>query len=98
MLVQDVMQGADVLELFLKGMGAGEPSSRIDVRITEDSDALPELVDAVEASAAEISSIMTLSDRSGHKDVVIRIGSIDARPAIAELEARGFLVGNPKKG
>lgn len=58
MLVQDVMQGADVLELFLKGS----------------------------------------SDRSGHKDVVIRIGSIDARPAIAELEARGFLVGNPKKG
>jgi hypothetical protein len=41
---------------------------------------------------------MTLSDRSGHKDVVIRIRSIDARPAIAELEARGFVVGKPKKG
>jgi acetoin utilization protein AcuB len=93
-----IVTETDVLQLFLKGMGAGEPSSRIDVRLTEDSGALADLVDAVEASAAEISSIMTLSDRSGHKDVVIRIRSIDARPAIAELEARGFVVGNPKKG
>lgn len=93
-----IVTETDVLELFVKGMGAGEPSSRIDVRLDEKSAALADLVHAVEDASVEISSIMTLADRAGRKDVVIRVRSIDPRPAIANLEARGYAVRDPRKG
>jgi hypothetical protein len=78
-------------------MGAGHPSSRIDVRLPEDSATLADLVHAVEEAPVAISSIMTLSDRSGQKDVVIRVRSIDPRAAISNLEARGYAVRDPRK-
>lgn len=46
-------------------MGAGEPSSRIDVRLSDEGLALADLVHAVEEARAEICSIMTLRDRPG---------------------------------
>jgi len=88
----------NVLELFVKGMGAGQPSSRIDVRLGENSAALAELVHAIEDASVEICSVMTLGGRSGHKDVVIRVRSIDPRPAIANLRARGYAVRDPREG
>lgn len=93
-----IVTETDVLELFVKGMGAGEPSSRIDVRLPADSATLADLVHAVEEAPVAISSIMTLGDRSGHKDVVIRVRSIDPRAAISNLEARGYAVRDPRKG
>jgi acetoin utilization protein AcuB len=93
-----IVTETDVLELFVKGMGAGQPSSRIDVRLPEDSATLADLVHAVEDASVAISSIMTLGDRSGHKDVVIRVRSIDPRAAISNLEARGYAVRDPRKG
>jgi len=93
-----IVTETDVLELFVKGMGAGQPSSRIDVRLGVNSAALAELVHAIEDSSVEICSIMTLGGRSGHKDVVIRVRSIDPRPAIANLRARGYAVRDPREG
>jgi acetoin utilization protein AcuB len=93
-----IVTETDVLELFVRGMGAGEPSSRIDVRLPEDSATLADLVHAVEEAPVAISSIMTLGDRSGHKDVVVRVRSMDPRAAIANLEARGYAVRDPRKG
>jgi acetoin utilization protein AcuB len=93
-----IVTETDVLELFVRGMGAGEPSSRIDVRVPKNGPGLADLVHAVEEAHVEIASIMTLSDRSEHKDVVIRVRSIDPRSAIAKLRARGHDVRGPKKG
>jgi acetoin utilization protein AcuB len=93
-----IVTETDVLELFVRGMGAGEPSSRIDVRLPEDSATLADLVHAVEEAPVAISSIMTLGDRSGHKDVVVRVRSMDPRAAISNLEARGYAVRDPRKG
>ena len=93
-----IVTETDVLQLFVKGMGAGEPSSRIDVRLGENSTALAELVHAIEDASLEICSIMTLAGRSGQKDVVIRLRSMDPRPAIANLEARGYAVRDPRRG
>jgi acetoin utilization protein AcuB len=87
----------DVLELFVKAMGTGEPSSRIDVRLSDDGVALADLVHAVEEAPAEICSVMTLRNRSGHKDVVIRVRTIDPRSAIACLGARGYTVRTPRR-
>jgi acetoin utilization protein AcuB len=93
-----IVTETDVLELFVKGMGAGEPSSRIDVQLPHCHRTLADLVHAVEEAPAEISSIMTLADRSGRKDVIIRVRSIDPRPVIARLVARGYSVRDPRKG
>ena len=93
-----IVTETDVLQLFVKGMGAGEPSSRIDIRLGENSTALAELVHAIEDASLEICSIMTLAGRSGQKDVVIRLRSMDPRPAIANLEARGYAVRDPRRG
>jgi acetoin utilization protein AcuB len=92
-----IVTETDVLELFVRGMGAGQPSSRIDVRLPEDSATLADLVHAVEDAQVGISSIMTLGDRSGHKDVVIRVRSIDPRAAVASLRGRGYTVRDPRK-
>jgi acetoin utilization protein AcuB len=92
-----IITETDVLELFVRGMGAGEPSSRIDVRLSDEGLALADLVHAVEEARAEICSIMTLRDRSGHKDVVIRVRTIDPRSAIACLGARGYTVRTPRR-
>jgi acetoin utilization protein AcuB len=93
-----IVTETDVLELFVKGMGAGQPSSRIDVRLGQNSTALADLVHAVEDASVEICSIMTLGDRAGQKDVVIRVRSIDPRPAIANLRTRGYAVRDPMQG
>ena len=93
-----IVTETDVLELFVRGMGAGQPTSRIDVRLAEDSATLADLVHAVEEARVAISSIMTLADRSGHKDVVIRVRSMDPRAATASLEACGYTVRDPRKG
>jgi len=93
-----IVTETDVLELFVKGMGAGQPSSRIDVRLDRNSTALAERVHAVEDASVEICSIMTLGDRTGGKDVVIRVGSIDPRLAVANLQRRGYAVRDPRKG
>jgi len=93
-----IVTETDVLELFVRGMGAGKPSSRIDVRLAEDSATLADVVHAVEHAGVAISSIMTLGDRSGHKDVVIRVPSMDPRAAVASLQVRGYAVRDPRLG
>jgi acetoin utilization protein AcuB len=92
-----IVTETDILELFVKAMGAEEPSSRIDVRLSGNALGLADVVHAVEEASAEISSIMTLRDRAGHKDVVIRVRTIDPRSAIARLGARGYTVRDPRR-
>jgi acetoin utilization protein AcuB len=92
-----IVTETDVLELFMRGMGAGQPSSRIDVLLPDDSATLADTVRAVEDARLSISSIMTLPDKSGHKDVVIRVRSIDPRAAVSSLQARGYVVRQPAR-
>jgi len=93
-----IVTETDVLELFVKAMGAGEPSSRIDVRPADGEAGLADVVHAVEEAGVGISSIMTLGDRAGRRDVVVRVKTIDPRPAIERLEARGYTVRTPGGG
>src|SRR5262249_33396270 len=92
-----IVTETDVLELFVRGMGAGQPSSRIDVRLPGDSSALADVVHAVEDARVPVSSIMTLVDRLGHKDVIVRVRSIDPRAAVASLEVKGYKVRDPRR-
>ena len=93
-----IVTETDVLEMFVKAMGAGEPSSRIDVLLAERAAPLADVVRAIEEAQAGISSVMTLFDPAGRRDVVVRVKTIDPGPAIARLEARGYTVRNPQRG
>ena len=80
----------DVLRLFVRAMGVGEPSSRLDVIVGNRPHALAEVVQAIEAAGAEISSLMTLAGEGGFKEVVVRIRTMNPAPAVWSLNARGF--------
>jgi acetoin utilization protein AcuB len=80
----------DVLRLFIRAMGVGEPSTRLDVVVGNRPHALAEAVQAVEAAGAEISSLVTLASEGGCKEVVIRVRTINPAPVVWALQARGF--------
>jgi acetoin utilization protein AcuB len=93
-----IVTETDVVRLFVKALGAGEPSSRIDVVIPPNVGALPDIVATAQAGGAPVSSVVTLPGSGGVKDAVIRIGTIDPRPAIAALTARGYTVKTAWRG
>jgi acetoin utilization protein AcuB len=80
----------DVLRLFVRAMGAGEPTSRLHIALGNRPHALAEVVHAVDAQGTEISSLVTLSSGDGLKEAVIRIRTINPGPVVWALEARGF--------
>ena len=93
-----IVTETDVLDLFVRAMGAHEPSSRLDVELPERPAALTELVHVVEAAGATISSVMTLLNRAGLKEAIVRLATINPGPAIRALEARGYTVRGSWRG
>ena len=93
-----IVTETDVLNLFVRAMGAGEPSSRLDVVLPEGRASLAEVVDAIEDAHASIASIVTLPGHNGRPEVVVRVRTIDPGPAIERLKAMGFAVRNPWRG
>jgi acetoin utilization protein AcuB len=85
-----IVTETDVLRLFVRAMGAGEPSSRLDVVVGSRPHALAEVVQAIEGTGAEIVSLVTLAGEGGYKEMVVRIRTINAAPAVWSLNARGF--------
>jgi acetoin utilization protein AcuB len=87
-----IVTETDLLELLVRAMGAGTPSSRLDVLLDDRPSDLGHIVSTIERTGASIASIMTLTNRAGARDVVVRIETIDPAPAVAALESRGFAV------
>ncbi len=95
--VVGIVTETDVLDLFVKAMGAGEPSSRLDVFLA-DRGGLADAVQAVEEAGAAVSSVVTLPGRGGRTEIVLRVRTINPGAAIKRLEARGYSVRNPWRG
>ena len=93
-----IVTETDIVRLFVRALGAGEPSSRIDVVIPPSVGALPDIVATVQGAGAPVSSVVTLRDAEGVKDGVIRVGTIDPRPAIGALTAKGYTVKTAWRG
>ena len=87
-----------MLDLFVRAMGAGTPSSRLDVWLGDRQNALAEVVRLTEDAGAAVSSVMTLVDREGRKEAVLRLATINPGPAVKALEARGYTVTAPWRG
>jgi len=90
-----IVTETDVLDLFVRAMGAETPSSRLDVRLGDRQNALAEVVRLTEDAGAAVSSVMTLVDREGRKEAVLRLATINPGPAVKALEARGYTVTAP---
>lgn len=84
-----IVTETDVLHLFVRAMGALEPSSRVDVILPGPRASLGEVVRLIEATGTLISSVMTLEDSTGQREVMLRLATIDPRPALRALEAGG---------
>lgn len=87
-----IITETDVLDLFVRAMGAGEPSSRLDVVLGDRASALVEVVEAVEAAGAAVASVMTLVNRRGLREAIVRVRTIHPGAAIDALRARGYEV------
>jgi acetoin utilization protein AcuB len=86
-----ILTETDVLRLFVRAMGVGEPSVRLDVVLGDRPHALAEAVQAVENAGADISSLVTLTNVKGLKEAVIRIRTTNPAPVVGALETRGFV-------
>jgi acetoin utilization protein AcuB len=84
-----IVTETDVLDLFVRAMGAHEPSSRLDVELPDRPAALTEVVQVVEAAGATISSVMTLVNRAGLKEAIIRVATINPGPPSGRWKPRG---------
>ena len=93
-----IVTETDVVRLFVRALGAGVPSSRLDVVIGPMPTALADIVATVQATGASVSSIVTLPNPEGVREAVIRVATIDPRAAIAALSARGYRVKTVSRG
>lgn len=87
-----ILTETDVLALFVRAMGAGAPSSRLDVPLGPRPTAMSEVVHAIEQAGTVIASIVTLACPDGAREAVVRVATIDPRPAILALRAAGYVV------
>ena len=87
-----IVTETDVLDIFVRALGAGEPSSRLDVVLGSAPGALADVVGLIAATGASISSIVTLRNAEGLREAIVRIASIDPRAAVAALRDRGYAV------
>jgi acetoin utilization protein AcuB len=92
-----IVTETDLLALLVRALGAVEPSSRLEVVLGDRPRALGEVIEAVEGTGATVSGVMTLRTPGGVREAVVRIATIDPRPALAAVEARGYAVRNLRR-
>lgn len=93
-----IVTETDVLALFLRAMGAVEPSSRLDVVLDEPVSQLADIAASVEGAGSPICSIATLPGRPGTREVMIRVRTINPGAAVKALEAKGYVVRDSWRG
>lgn len=87
-----IVSETDVLRLFVRALGAAEPSSRLDVVLGSHRHALAEVLRLVEQAGAAVASVMTLAAPGGLREAVVRVATIDPAPAVRALTAAGYTV------
>ena len=93
-----IITETDIMRLFVRTLGAGEPSSRLDVMLGRDRTAIADVVTTLEQAGAPISSIMTLLAPDGTREVIVRIATINPTPAARALEGKGYTIRGPWHG
>lgn len=89
-----IVTETDVVALFTRALGAGEPSSRLDIVMGEGRSAVAEIVGIIEATGAVVCSVVTLQT-AALREAIVRVATIDPRAAVRALEAAGYAVREP---
>jgi acetoin utilization protein AcuB len=87
-----IVTETDVLGLFVDALGAGEPSSRLEILLSADLAALGDIVVTIEAAGVAICSLVVLKNRDGGPEAIVRVATPDPADAVQALEARGYAV------
>lgn len=87
-----IITETDVVRLLVQALGVTEPSSRLEVSFAPAASALGDIVRAVEAAGAALTSIVTLATGPQSRTAILRVATMDPRRAVAELESRGYTV------
>lgn len=93
-----IVTETDVLQLFVRALGVLEPSTRLEVLLSDPLAGLSGVVRAVEDAGDRISSAMTLAAPDGGREVVLRVATIDPRPAVKALQSKGYVVREAGRG
>jgi acetoin utilization protein AcuB len=89
-----IVTETDVVALFMRALGAGEPSSRLDVVMGEGRSSVADIVATIEATGAVVCSVVTLRT-ADLREAVVRVATIDPRTAVRALEVAGYTVRAP---
>lgn len=87
-----IITETDVLGIFARAMGVGEPTSRLDVALPPRHTALGELVRLIEEAGTTVASLLTLPGPWGATEAIVRIRTMDPRAAVRALEGKGYVV------
>ena len=90
--VVGIVTETDIVELFVRALGAAEPSSRFDVDLGRARDALGDVVTTVEGAGARIASLVTLAAPGGVREAIVRVSTIAPGAAIHALTSKGYRV------
>jgi acetoin utilization protein AcuB len=90
-----IVTETDVLGLFVDALGAGGPSSRLEILLSADLAALGDIVVTIETAGVAISSLVVLKNRRGGPEAIVRVATPDPADAVQALEARGYAVREP---
>jgi acetoin utilization protein AcuB len=87
-----IVTETDVVRLFVRALGADEPSSRFDVALGCGHGSIGDVVAVVERAGAPIVSVMTLATPGGGREAIVRVGTMTPAAAIRALTGKGYRV------
>lgn len=93
-----IVTETDVLALFLRAIGASEPSSRLDVVLEDRASHVADIAASVEGAGSPICSIAMLPGLAGTREIMIRVRTINPGAAVKALEGKGYTVRDSWRG
>jgi acetoin utilization protein AcuB len=87
-----IVTGIDMLDALVQMSGVHEPSSRLEVELTNRPGALAGLLDRIASRNVNVSSVMTARGDSETVAFVLRVGTVSGHGLAAFLRAQGYSV------
>jgi acetoin utilization protein AcuB len=86
-----IVTDTDLLACFARVVGGSEPSTRIEIVLPSQRSTLAGVVQIIENLGFNLWSVIVLSGGDRPAQAIIRIGTLDAAPAIGALRAAGYV-------
>ncbi|MGB8955672.1 MAG: CBS and ACT domain-containing protein [Tumebacillaceae bacterium] len=86
----------DILHTLVEMMGVNAPTSRVEVIVPDRPGMLANIADLLRARRINASTVMVFpSNQEGHKSIVFRIGTMDPRRFLQDIQNAGYHVVQP---